>query len=180
MDTQRVQVALERLGPGLSKCQMLLQTLYRTDVSRDRDFQRKYNGFFRMQRRSPEFYDFYFSLLEKKKYKGSSFGEILDEIYRNTHRMEASFSSKMLSVIDPSYPVWDRYVLTNLGLKAPPSYAKDREEKVILLYEAIVDWYASYLKTEEAAGLIQKFDTMYPHANITDIKKLDLIIWQMR
>ena len=94
--------------------------------------------------------------------------------------MEASFSSKMLSVINPQYPVWDKYVLINLGLKAPYTYDKNRMSKIICIYNDIVTWYERFLNTEEAQNLIEKFDRHYPNSGITNLKKIDLIIWQTR
>ena len=180
MDFSKVDNILPKIGPKLSQYQYIMQSLHTVNTANDLDFQRHYNGFYRVQRRKPEFYAFYYSLLEKYKTQRVSFSDILQEIYCNTHRVEASFSSKMLSVIDPSHPVWDKYVLTNLSIRAPYYYDRNRIQKIIDIYDEIVSWYTSFLKTTEAKTLIQKFDTYYPNTGITDLKKIDFIIWQTR
>jgi hypothetical protein len=56
----------------------------------------------------------------------------------------------------------------------------DRIEETIQLYERIVDWYKDYLKDEEGQKIIELFDEEYPNTGITDIKKVDFVIWQIR
>ncbi len=180
MNTEIIETALINLKVGLRKYENLISKLHNVNVATDRDFQRQYNDFFKMNRRTPEFYSCYFSLLETSKNKEISFEQILNHIYSKTNRIEASFSSKMLSIIKPIYPVWDKYVLQNLELKAPYTYSKNRIEKTINLYSEINKWYESFIQTNEAIEMIEKFDLRYPNSNITNIKKIDLIIWQIR
>ena len=180
MNFSAVDSILPNIQPKLSQYQYIMQSIRSANVAADRDFQRHYNGFFRVQRRKPEFYAFYYSLLEKYKNINVSFSDILKELYLNTNRVEASFSSKMLSVIDPQYPVWDKYVLQNLGLKAPYTYDKNRISKIICIYDEIISWYEHFLMTKEAQELIAKFDAYYPGSGTTNLKKIDFIIWQTR
>ncbi len=180
MNRDAIKMAIVNLEVGLHKYQNIMAQLHTRNVSEDKEFQRNYNGFFRMQRRTPEFYAAYFLLLEQLKTEPADFSQILKTIHFQTNRVEASFSSKMLSVIDPTCPVWDRYVLQNLGLKAPYASANNRIEKVVAVYDKITDWYRDFMSTEEAAEMIRMFDEKYPDAHISDVKKIDLILWQMR
>lgn len=59
----------------------------------------------------------YYSLFVSAKKNDVTFEYIIRELYRLTGNVEASFSSKMLATIDASKPVWDKYVLQNLGLE---------------------------------------------------------------
>jgi len=77
-------------------------------------------------------------------------------------------------------PIWDSYVLKAIGLK--PTYSGDpkRIEKTIALYEKLQEWYEVFLKTEDARILINLFTEKYSNYQISDIKKIDFILWQMR
>ena len=180
MQFSKVESILPKIKPKLVQYQYIMRALHSVNTATDLDFQHRYNGFYRVQRRKPEFYAVYYGLLEKYKNQTVSFSDILQEIYNNTGRMEASFSSKMLSVIDPHYPVWDKYVLENLGMKAPYTYDKNRMKKILHIYQGIIDWYDYFLKTDEAISVIEKFDRYYPDSGITSLKKIDFIIWQTR
>ena len=128
----------------------------------------------------------FFNLLETFKNNKLDFSDIITLIFDNTNRIEASFSSKLLATIDPNYPVWDKYVLLNLGLKAPsysgttPEAKRKRIIKIIGLHNSITEWYSGFLGTENAKSLIRCFDAYYKNVNITDSKKIDLILWKLR
>ena len=93
-----------------------------------------------------------------------------------SYNVEASFSSKMIATLNPQMPIWDKYVLQNLGLKAPYSYAKNRLTKVVRLYDQIIQWY----DTEEAKHCLEIFNQHYPNVEMTDTKKIDWILWGTR
>jgi hypothetical protein len=94
--------------------------------------------------------------------------------------VEASFSSKLVATINPELPIWDSIVLNHLGKKAPAYYRKNRLKETVILYEEIAKWYERFMKTEEAMGIIQLFDEDYPNSGLTDIKKVDFVLWQIR
>jgi len=51
------------------------------DVSLDEDFQRTFNGFYRVRRRKPEFYKTLYGFLENNKGKQVTFREALEYLY---------------------------------------------------------------------------------------------------
>jgi hypothetical protein len=170
------------LRAGLEKYQKIMDSLYTTDVSKDREFQKLYNHFYRMRQRKPEFYQLYYTYMEKMKGCADpiSFEDILRFIHNETGRYEASFSSKLLATLNPSKPVWDTFVLENLGVKKISSTAKDREQKVIAAYDQICSWYDTFSKSEDADLILTLFDQTFPAADITTTKKIDLFLWQNR
>lgn len=183
MDMTAVPNALNAAEKGLGQYQNLITKLHMVDVSQDKDFQKAYNGFFRMRQRKAEYYSDYYQFMELHKNDPASelsFQTILYHFYDAFGRVESSFSSKLLSIINPNMPVWDKYVLGNLGMKTPSSTTSGRLEKTVALYESICDWYQSFMLTEDARMMVSLFDEAYPNANITDVKKIDLILWQMR
>lgn len=146
------------------------------DVTADRDFQRMFNGYYRIRQRPPMFYEAMYRFLEDHKYDHDlTYGAVLQALYSETGRIERSFSSKVLATIRPDCPVWDHYVIGHLGLR-PPVYSVRDTSKVIAIYDQICAWY----QTDEAKKNLDIFDAHFPGVSITDTKKIDLILWQTR
>ncbi len=170
MDIEKVQV-------GINKYRWIMKWIHETDVSTDVDFQRFYNGFYRIRQRPASFYKTFYAYLEKNKYNGQlSFEDVLIHFYHETGTIQASFSSKLLATVRPDMPIWDKFVLQNLGLRPPYSYQKDRIEKTLALYQKICNWYQS----GQAHEKLQEFNDHFPGVNISDVKKIDFILWSTR
>ncbi|MCM3694594.1 DUF6508 domain-containing protein [Neobacillus niacini] len=180
MDDGKITEALKKVKPGLEKYLKIMNLVKSVDVSKDKEFQRAFNGFYRVRQRPQVFYDTFYSFMEVHKESAPSFEKTLRYIHKELGRIEPSFSSKLVATINPNLPIWDSVVLNNLQLKPPAYYRKDRIEESIRLYERIVDWYKDYLKDEEGQKIIELFDEAYPNTGITDIKKVDFVIWQIR
>lgn len=170
----------DQLKNSLEKYLFLQTNLKKVNVSKDKIFQKKYNGFYRMRQRNQKFYQIYFEFMEKKKNSNIEFEDIFSYLVENTGRYEASFSSKFIATINPNKPVWDKYVMENTSIKIPYYNCKKRKEKIIDAYNKLCDWYESYMFTNEAKEIIHQFDLIYPNTKITDIKKIDLFLWQNR
>ena len=180
MDLKKVEESINKVEPGLLKYVQIMKKLHETDVSNDLEFQRLFNGYYRIRQRTPEFYHEYYKFLEKNKTNYVSFDLVLNHFYDKFNRLEPSFSSKIAATINPNFPVWDEYVLRNLGLKKPAYGSKNRINKMIRLYNDIVEWYVDFLQSYESRNIIKLFDNRYKDNNLTDTKKIDLILWQMR
>ena len=105
---------------------------------------------------------------------------MLDTLHRTTGRYEASFASKLLATIDPNMPVIDSIVLRNLNLRLPASSSKQRIARIQELHSTLVACFKEFLTTETGRHLVERFRHEYPSANITEIKMLDLVLWQTR
>ena len=150
------------------------------DVSKDVEFQKRFNGFYRMRQRKPEFYTEYYNFMESHKGEDVSFDRVLKHFYNEFERVEASFISNMVATLNPHLPVWDEFILKNLGLKKPAYGTKNRISKTVDLYNSIIKWYEDFLPTDDAKRMIELFDERYKDTDITDTKKIDLILWQIR
>lgn len=118
---------LKRMKAAIQKYQYLIRRLHEVDVSADREFQRVFNGFFRMGRRTEDFYNDFYRYMEENKHGEIVFQDALSYFYENHHRLEMSFVSKMVALVDPSCPIWDSVVtLGHFGIKAPYVNAKNR------------------------------------------------------
>jgi hypothetical protein len=120
--------------------------------------------------------------MEKMKQKADSlsFKEVFLYIHNETGRYEASFSSKLLATLNPDKPVWDRFVLENLGIKKVSYSSKDRDSQIISAYDKICKWYDDFMGNENAELIVSLFDEMFPDTKITATKKVDLFLWQHR
>lgn len=172
---------IEKLQTGIEKYEYLRKRLFAVDVSADQDYQRIFNGFFRMGRRSEEYYADFYNYLEQHKKQGILFAEALTYFYHKHNRLEMSFVSKMVAIVDPSYPIWDSIVTKgHFGIVAPYTYAKDRLQKGIEKYEEYCSCYEAYMQTPAAKARIADFEKLFPSVEITDVKKLDFMLWQDR
>ena len=172
-----METILDRVEIGIEKYNWIMKRVHETNVSSDVEFQRTFNGFYRMRQRPASFYASYYTYLEKNKNNQAlSFEDIVTYLYQETGSIHASFSSKLLATVNSNMPIWDKFVLQNLGLRTPYSYEKDRLQKTIQLYQKICDWY----KTDEAIKKLAVFNQQFPGTNITDVKKIDFILWATR
>ena len=148
------------------------------DGDKAEEFQRKFTGFFKV-RRNADWRKFYYGLLEKNKNNSDvTFESILRSIYDVTRRVEASFSSKMLAVIDPDMPIWDSIVLSKIRIIKPsknPNSDK-RLEETIKKYNELIKWYKDFKYTD---AFVKKFDTSFSKYkdSFSTVKKIDFLIW---
>jgi hypothetical protein len=174
-----IKTALPRVAAGLKKYLWLQAQRDTCDVRTNSEFRRRFNGFYRV-RRGRDWQDSFFDLLERKKGQTIPFAEVLDTLRRTTGRYEASFASKLLATIDPNMPVIDSIVLRNLNLRLPASSSKQRTARIQELHNRLVACFKDFLATETGRHLVERFHTEYPTANITEVKMLDLVLWQTR
>ena len=143
-------------------------------------FQHAFNAFYRV-RRNAEWRKCYYKIFEQAKKEHYSFADVIGCLYVETGNIEASFSSKMIATIDSDKPIWDQYVLQNMGLELKGKNPRERVENAILIYDRIERWYKDYLTTEEARKNIKEFDRWLPsYSWIPDIKKIDYLLWSKR
>lgn len=176
---EQIDCALLRVEEGLNKYVALQKDLKLLDVSKDRSFQKRFNHFYKMRRNS-EWQTQYYELLEKHKNGNLTFTEVLNAIHENTGRYEASFASKLMATIDPEQPVIDKFVLKNAGLKLPYPKAKNRESRMVAIHAELLTKLEEFLEIENGKYLVKQFIAKFPSAKITQIKMVDLVLWQTR
>jgi hypothetical protein len=174
-----IQKALERLADGLGRYQWLQARVLKCNVTTDREFQRRFTAFYRVRRNS-EWRREFFALMENSKSGGTNFSEALQAIQCSTGRIEASFASKLVATLDPSKPVIDKFVLRCFKLRLPNWGFADREENTIDLYGQLCLKYDGFMASPDGVKIRNMFDERYPNAKIMDIKKIDLVLWQIR
>ena len=176
-----IQIALSKAEKGIRQYADLMDQFASVDVSQDPGFQRKFNAFYRVQRRQQTWYRSYYALLQSLKEAKPVFADVLDQIHSLTGRYEPSFASKLVATIDPSKPVWDVHVLANTGHKAPGYSNANKLELAKLAYVSIECWFSNFLQTSEGKICVREFDRFAPeYSHFTAIKKVDFILWQTR
>lgn len=128
------KVFQERLATsmGLDQYKYIMEKVKQVDVSLNTDFQRNFNGFY-MVRRNEAWRKVYYDYFEKIKTDKPTFQEIIMHLFQYTGNIEPSFSSKMLATIRPEKPIWDKYIVQNLGIELD-GVTKDEKLKMPSAY----------------------------------------------
>jgi hypothetical protein len=178
-DEADVYDALLRLEGGLCRYRWIQKSVHCCDVSSNREFQKTFNGFYKV-RRNQRWRDSFYALMQAKKRSGIGFPEALASLHLSTGRIEASFASKLVATLDPSTPVIDSVVLSHFELKLPVSKAPDRKARVVSVYQRLCAAYAELLDCPMGVMLTERFDQHFQGTNLTRLKKIDLVLWQIR
>jgi len=183
MTQEEIKAAIKEASKGILKYIEIMGVLGKVNVSECLIFQKLYKGFYRV-RRNDEWCKVYFSHLENNKVNNDiSFDNVLDYISEKTGRCEASFSSKLVATINPNKPIWDRWIIQNTGHRAPLSADKNKIALTKAAYRSIENWYDGFLKSDDGKLYVQTFNKILPKDivdRITDLKKVDFILWQIR
>ena len=141
-------------------------------------YQKKYSGYYRV-RRNPDWKREYFRLMADFRGRNNlTFGEILLRLYQATGQIEASFSSKMLATLDANMPIWDSNVLKALKLRLKGKNTEIRFSNAVVLYDCICSWHKTFLRTDQARELVERFDQEFPeYETMSATKKIDFILW---
>lgn len=181
MTHDEIHEALLKAQKGISQYDELMRLFPNVDVSKDGEFQRKYNAFYRVQRRQETWYSSYYALMQRLKNEKPIFADVLDQIHSLTGRYEPSFASKLVATIDPTKPIWDVHVLANTGHKAPNYYDKNKLTHAKVAFASIESWYSIFLESDEGKLCVSEFDRFAPeYRDFTALKKIDFILWQIR
>jgi hypothetical protein len=147
------------------------------DFHTDPECRRRFNGFYRV-RRGAAWQDVFYGLMAPAS--GWPFSQVLEELSSATGRLEVSFASKLVASLDPSSPVIDSIVLKQVGLKLPAPGTSNRGRRACEVYEGLCHHHAELLRSDMGRELVHLFRSRYPWADITELKMVDLVLWQNR
>ena len=74
----------------------------------------------------------------------------------------------------------DSVVLQNVGLRLPYPGAVNRMGRVVQVHDELRALFSEFLMTVDGRYLVDQFNARYPGSGVTDVKKLDLVLWQTR
>lgn len=177
---QRIDATLPRVEDGLKKYLWLQDEVSRNpNAHNSPHFRKRFNHFYRIRRGAP-WQDSFYSLFGRARQQSLGFRAVLDALRQETGRYEASFASKLVATLNPTEPVIDSVVLKNLGMKLPKATSLNRVEEIRQVHTGLKIALNAFLQTNDGKYLVAQFQKMYPSANITNIKMLDLVLWQTR
>ncbi len=158
--------------------------LRQVDVSTDQQYQKTYNGFYRVRLPFSKAYLTYYSLIEQNKNNDNpSLEYILDELLTATQRVETSFGSKLLATVNPNVAPLDSVVLGHLNLHLPIRTGQSdstRIQQCVSVHNQLVTQMNQLITQPEFQQLKTRFEQRFPDYNFTDVKILDLLLWQYR
>ena len=165
----------------LARYAQSIAELHATNVATDASYQRRFNALYGV-RRDAQWRNSYFTLLEARKSQSAvGFLSVLTAIRDATGRVEASFASKLVATIDPTRAIYDSIVRRNLGLPQRSIGSSSRIDALCRDYDVIQKALEQMVTSGEFQPLRARFDATFPEfAHFTDLKVLDLMIWQMR
>jgi len=168
----------------------LIETLWKTDVSADLDFQRTYRKYWRLNaaRLGTQFVSAYFAYLEKLKRTDHIVLErVVQDLFRvPTHgdgrqALQFSFASKMLHMLRPRLPVYDSMVEAFFFLPFGRQSEKTERkiERLLESYRFLTTEYGRVLQEGLLRPAITIFRTRFRvGSNYTDEKIIDTLIWK--
>lgn len=175
-----IDLAIPKVKEGLEKYYLIQKKFNNINIQKDFVFQRKFNGFYRV-RRNAEWRKSFYDIFENSKNTAcADFKIVLEQIYKKTNMVEASFASKLIATINLDLPVLDKFILDNTNLKLPYTGAKNRLNKIVKIYNELIKKFDSFKKTENGKYLVLKFKKEFPSYKITETKMIDLVLWQTR
>lgn len=146
----------------------------------DPEFRRAFCGFYRV-RRNDKWRNQYFDLMKSLRNQEFDFARCLEILYERTGRIEASFASKLIATHDPDRVVIDSIVLGHLDLRLRAyGDSKARMDVAVEVYAKLTCAFARCIRSPSGLNAIAAFRSAYPSAEVTDVKIVDLILWQSR
>jgi hypothetical protein len=173
---------LAKIERGLRDYLWIQNHVNEVDVGADDLFQKRYSVFYVMWFRPKEWKKCYFKLFEqaKKIDPHPGFREILKWLSDHTGKMEASFASKLVATLNPGKQIIDKFVLENFELVLPTLSSSNRLEETVGVYEKLGDQYYDFFKEPICGEIFRRFDEIFPGSNISQLKKVDFVLWQIR
>ena len=163
----------------LRKCKYVMGTLYATDASDDYTFQNAYREFYDLEKTYSENFKtkFFYILEEMKDADSLSFRDAIQKLYEieNTYEMKAA--SMLLNTVNPRFPVWDKDVAEKYFDVEEPAADELSLDRCNKRYDDFYDKFYVYLNSPEGDALVKVFDQKFPNAEISDVSKIEFIIW---
>lgn len=193
INESKIKPILFKLKKGLKQYLSIQRGVNVTNVAEDILFQEMFSNFYRIDPfRNEDWKKQFYILFEDSKKGNVSFKNVLKVLYDRTKGFEASFASKLVATINPNMPVIDKVVLVNLSLyKKYQEISKlddlpTRINKTDVLYQNLLSDFNKFIKSKSGRNIVKRFNEEYPYVQvterirITEVKILDLILWQLR
>lgn len=183
MTLDQIRAALKKLAKRRAVETLLELNQVRREpaLAADPNYQRKFIGYYRMGRKSAEFYRHFFSMLEAAASASSlpSLAAILQDLFDRTKQRHLSFGSKMRATVTDDAVIFDRNVATHFHVPSSPlRQSKDWLAKALQRHDRVAQGIQAFVQRPDWPEIRALFDQAFPNAkHLPDIRKADLIIW---
>jgi hypothetical protein len=178
---EKIKEAIERARRGIGQYLEIMDLFPDTDVSMDKNFQKKFNGFYRIKQRPAVWYEEYYSYMQRQKSQTIEFSTALRHLHSVLKRYEPSFVSKLVATINANLPIWDSVVLKYMDIKPPLYTSKNKVDEAETVYKKLQEWHERHMKSDQGQLILRIFKELVPeHSAISDLKKIDFVLWQSR
>lgn len=186
---RNAETLLDSLGANnhLQDYCWLLEQLLQVNVAEDVNFQRRYKAFWAMNvaRLSEVFTAAYFTYLEQ--HKRADPAPSVEAAAQHLHTfptsangrqsLQFSFASKLVHMIAPARPVYDRMVERFYFLPSGTATGLDRLPLLMGSYNFLTREYGRIIEEQLLQASITACRVRFPIANLTNEKIIDSLIW---
>lgn len=174
-----IESAIKNIKVNFEKYLWIQNQVFNRDVRVDREFQRVFNGFYRV-RRSPGWQLVFYDLFETYKHNSPGMQALLYRLYAETGMVEASFTSKLLATIDPSKPIIDSLISNHFGLKFEKGSAETRIHSICVQYDILAKEFDNFIPSRNGVHMVERFSKKFPGIKISPEKILDVLLLHLQ
>ena len=140
-------------------------------------FQKAFRGFYRV-RGTQDFMDMCVTILKKND---TDIYSVLNKLSSVSKRAELAVASKLIHTINDNSPIYDKFVAINLELKTKNEIGLDKKiADRIIIYKELDMIIKKWLLEPSIQSTLIDFSKRVDCKDISDTKKLDFILWQLR
>ena len=167
-----------RLTPRhVARYDWLRTNLMEVDVAQNLEFQRRFTGLFKLRFMPRADKAVYYSLMQRAKLAiDHDLAALLQEFHEETDRIELSFISKLIAIIDPNKAVWDSIVSGHLALHLTQPRTVDG---AIAAFGLLCNRMLGMLENGGFVDLQEAYQTRFPHTDHAPMRILDASLWGM-
>ncbi len=154
------------------------------------EYQKNFTYYYKVRRDKVWLNQFYNYMNVIKHREDIAFSDILKKLSSWEHKVrksnknpngfaatnEVSFASKLLTTINPNYPIWDSQVVSALGIKVE----NNSIDAYIKAYQNLTDKITEIINSADGQKAIELFDKQFPnYIWVSKYKKIDFYLWNI-
>lgn len=165
----------------------LISNLRGGPIADNEEYKRTFRSFFEFKRgikhtKKEEYFKYMDEVKANKKIDNELAEKVYNKVCLITGRNEISFASKMIHVIDNSWPIWDSIVATDhFGFeRCADGDLETRKTITWNRYMQYKDLFCKYMESADGQKIVDLFDgdERFQNSIISDVKKTDFILWR--
>jgi hypothetical protein len=170
MTMNRVMAGLAKLTRrgDVEKLLQLNEVRQNPALAADRDYQRKFNGYYRMGRKSAEFYRIFFSMLRALASCAPppSLADILQKLYDDTGERHLSFASKMRATVIEDTVIFDKNVAKYFRVSSSALPKSNWLARALRRHDQVAEGIQAFIRDFDNA-VWPRFDIQFwPHLDV--------------